>query len=179
MTLEVPTGRPCRVGDRKTVTEEGGPASTVMIPRTDRQTQTYIARQGGGVCSCHAWPWSYDHRPSHPYNAGTEHVGFSPTRQTLPAPSAKRREVIGESHEGPEAFLVILLRFALLVSPTKNIGPIQHDAIKTVSSTRSRSFWYMLCRETSFSSRPPCCDSISEAQSTSISKQKIKPTRAI
>ena len=28
-------------------------------------------------------------RPSHPYNAGTEHVGFSPTSQTLLAPSAK------------------------------------------------------------------------------------------
>ena len=42
----------------------------------------------------------YDPRPSHPYNAGTEYVGFSPTRQTLPAPSAKRREVFGESHEG-------------------------------------------------------------------------------
>ena len=38
-------------------------------------------------------------RPSHPYYAGTEHVGFSPTRQTLLAPSAKRREVFGESHE--------------------------------------------------------------------------------
>ena len=38
--------------------------------------------------------------PSHPYYAGTEHVGFSPTRQTLLAPSAKRREVFGESHEG-------------------------------------------------------------------------------
>ena len=25
----------------------------------------------------------YDRRPSHPYNAGTEHVGFSPTKQTL------------------------------------------------------------------------------------------------
>ena len=34
-------------------------------------------------------------RPSH-----TEHVGFSPTRQTLLAPTAKRREVLGESHEG-------------------------------------------------------------------------------
>ena len=32
----------------------------------------------------------YDHRPSQPHNAGTEHVGFSPTRQTLLAPSAKR-----------------------------------------------------------------------------------------
>ncbi|CAN0422214.1 unnamed protein product, partial [Laminaria digitata] len=42
----------------------------------------------------------YYHRPSHPYNAGTEHVGFSPTRQTSLAPSAMRREVFGESHEG-------------------------------------------------------------------------------
>ena len=32
--------------------------------------------------------------------AATEHVGFSPTRQTLLAPSAKRREVFGESLEG-------------------------------------------------------------------------------
>ena len=29
-----------------------------------------------------------------------EHVGFSPTSQTLLALSAKRREVFGESHEG-------------------------------------------------------------------------------
>ena len=36
--------------------------------------------------------------PSHPYYAGTEHVGFSPTRQTLLAPSANRRgELFGES----------------------------------------------------------------------------------
>ena len=40
-----------------------------------------------------------DHKPSHPYNAGAEHVGFSPTRQTLLAPSAKRREVFGESQK--------------------------------------------------------------------------------
>ena len=33
------------------------------------------------------------------YYAGTEHVGFSPTRQKLLAPSAKRREVLGELHE--------------------------------------------------------------------------------
>ena len=39
-------------------------------------------------------------RPSRPYYAGTEHVGFSPTRQTSRAPSTKRREVFGESHEG-------------------------------------------------------------------------------
>ena len=36
----------------------------------------------------------------HPYNAGTEHAGVSPTRQTLLSPSAKRREVFGEAHEG-------------------------------------------------------------------------------
>ena len=42
----------------------------------------------------------YDDRPPHPYNAGTEHVGFSLTRRTLLAPSAKRREVEGEPHEG-------------------------------------------------------------------------------
>ena len=39
-------------------------------------------------------------RPSHPYNAGTGHVRFSPTMQTLLVPSAKDREVFGESHEG-------------------------------------------------------------------------------
>ena len=53
-----------------------------------------------GVYSVCAWPSCYDHRPSHPYYAGTEHVGFSPTKQTLLAPSAKRRVVFGESHEG-------------------------------------------------------------------------------
>ena len=31
-------------------------------------------------------------------NARTEHVGFSPTRQTFLAPRAKRREAFGESH---------------------------------------------------------------------------------
>ena len=41
-----------------------------------------------------------DRRPPQPYNAGTEHVGFSQTRQIKLAPRAKRREVSGESHEG-------------------------------------------------------------------------------
>ena len=50
--------------------------------------------------ACHDRPSSHDHRPSHPYNVGTEQVGFSPTRQALHAPSAKRREVLGGSHEG-------------------------------------------------------------------------------
>ena len=48
----------------------------------------------------YAWLYSYDRRSSHPYNAGTEHVGLSPTRQTLLAPSVKHiDEVFGESHE--------------------------------------------------------------------------------
>ena len=40
-----------------------------------------------------------DNRPSHLYNTGTERVGFSPTRQALHTPSAKRCEVFGESHD--------------------------------------------------------------------------------
>ena len=40
------------------------------------------------------------HTPSHPCNPGTEHVGFSLTRHTLLAPSAKRCGVSGASHEG-------------------------------------------------------------------------------
>ena len=35
--------------------------------------------------------------PRIPADAGPGHVGFSPTRQTLLAPSAKRLEVFGES----------------------------------------------------------------------------------
>ena len=54
----------------------------------------------GRVYSACAWPKAYDHIPSHLYYARTEHVEFPPTRQTLLAPSAKRREVFGEPHEG-------------------------------------------------------------------------------
>ena len=53
----------------------------------------------GGVYSVCAWPKWYDHRPSHPYYAGTGHVGFSPTRQAMLAPPTIRREVFGGSHE--------------------------------------------------------------------------------
>ena len=35
------------------------------------------ASNGGRSTHYHAWPQSYDHRSSRPYNAGTEHVGFS------------------------------------------------------------------------------------------------------
>ena len=70
----------------------------------------YKERQSGRgeVYSISYMGVSYDHRPSHPYNTGTEHVGFSPTRQSLLAPSARQREVFGESHKG----CCILLRTA-------------------------------------------------------------------
>ena len=48
--------------------------------------------------SCMAVKWHV--WPQHAYNTGTGHVGFSPTRQTLLAPSEKRREMFGDSHEG-------------------------------------------------------------------------------
>ena len=57
-------------------------------------------RGGGCTLDVHGWPSSYDHRSSHSYMAGTEHVRFSPTRVILFAPSAKRRDVSGESLEG-------------------------------------------------------------------------------
>ena len=38
--------------------------------------------------------------PRIPIKAGATHVGVLPTRQTFLAPSAKRREVSGESNEG-------------------------------------------------------------------------------
>ena len=57
--------------------------------------------QGGAILThYHAWLQSYGHRPSHPYDDGTEHAGFSPIRQTSLARSAKLRDVLGESHEG-------------------------------------------------------------------------------
>ena len=46
-------------------------------------------------------------RPSHPYNAGTEHVGFSQTRQALLVYQARSavRWVFGKLHEG-EGFIL-------------------------------------------------------------------------
>ena len=48
----------------------------------------------------------HDHRPSHPYNTGMEHVGLSPTGQIALAPIAKLRGVFGESHEGVSCILL-------------------------------------------------------------------------
>ena len=42
----------------------------------------------------------YENRPSHTHNAGMEHVGVSPSRQTSRASSAKLCETFGESQEG-------------------------------------------------------------------------------
>ena len=58
------------------------------------------ATEGGGVlnnfaCHSHIWPFT-----SHPYKAGTEHAGFLPDQARNQSPSAKRRDVFVESHEG-------------------------------------------------------------------------------
>ena len=47
----------------------------------------------------------YGHRPSHPYNAGKEHVGFSPTRQTLRAPRGGGGTKMGRGTHSPPFFL--------------------------------------------------------------------------
>ena len=54
--------------------------------------------QGGGV-KVRGDVFAFMHRLSHRYHAETEYVGFSPTRQALLAPSAKRSEVSSEWHE--------------------------------------------------------------------------------
>ena len=68
-----------------------------VVPDVDLSTDSAKERFFCGHCNTGE---SYGHRPSHRYNAATEDIGFSSTRQTLPATSAKRREVLGESHEG-------------------------------------------------------------------------------
>ena len=68
--------------------------------REERGRGVESEKAGRGAQFVHDRSRIHDHRPSHPYYAGTEHVGFSPIRQTLLAPSAKRREALGESHKG-------------------------------------------------------------------------------
>ena len=64
-------------------------------------TATIAQGRGGGgcthnlACNSHICPLT-----SHPYKAGTEHAGFSPDQARNQSPSAKRRDVFGESHEG-------------------------------------------------------------------------------
>ena len=65
------------------------------LPVRDRENvnenHRHITSEGGGCIHYHV------HGPSHPYNAGTEHGGFSPTGQTFLAPSVQRREVCSAS----------------------------------------------------------------------------------
>ena len=54
-----------------------------------------------GVDSCHAWPSSYDHKPSHPYNAGIKRVGFFTDQADIACTKHEERgEVLSESGEG-------------------------------------------------------------------------------
>ena len=56
----------------------------------------------------------------HLYNTGAKHVGFSPTKQTLLAPSAKRRDVFGDRMTGelhPTKGPLVWCRLRHLVRP--------------------------------------------------------------
>ena len=59
----------------------------------DRGRRWGIGGGGGGraFIILHVSSVKTMHRPSHSYNAETEHVEFSPTRQALLAPSCARR----------------------------------------------------------------------------------------
>ena len=63
-----------------------------------RDVRISRGRRGGVLMIMHAIVI----RPltSHPSKAGTEHAGFSPDQARTQSPSAKRRGVFGESHEG-------------------------------------------------------------------------------
>ena len=63
-----------------------------------RLHETHTTAKDGGSNLFHGYRSLPDHRPSHPYYARTEHVGFLPTGQTSRVPSAKRRDVFGELH---------------------------------------------------------------------------------
>ena len=93
---------------RKTCNNDLPPSSKCMCLRSPEEIALLggIGRshRGGGWRVCaryHTWPWPYGHGPSPLYNAGTEHVGFSPTRQILLTPRAKCREVFGEGKLHP------------------------------------------------------------------------------
>ena len=82
--------------------------STIDHASLSRQGGAQAGRGGGGgvldrrdVSDLMHRPSRMTIRPSHPYNAGTEHVRCSPTRQTLIACTKReaKREVFGESHE--------------------------------------------------------------------------------
>ena len=59
---------------------------------------------------------SLNHSRSHPYNAGTEHVGFPPTRQTLLALSAKGRVFAQVTQNLGLGVIVMICAFPVAVS---------------------------------------------------------------
>ena len=67
-----------------------------LVASAERGSEHPLAKVRTGYSSYRASPYcsSSDHSPSLPY-AGTDHVGFSPTRQALVAPSAKGRVCVG------------------------------------------------------------------------------------
>ena len=62
-----------------------------LVASAERGSEHPLAKVRRGYSSYRASPYcsSFDRSPSLPYDAGTDHVGFSPTRQTLVAKSAK------------------------------------------------------------------------------------------
>jgi len=69
-------------------------------------------KEGWGVYSCHAWPSSYDHRPSYSFNDVAEHVRLSPTRQKFLEPNVGL-------HDGCFGVAVVIMLFCLMFcSPT-------------------------------------------------------------
>ena len=67
-----------------------------------RRMNRFLEVGGGGMGCAHVMHGRgrMTMEPCIPTMPGRSTSGFSPTKQTLPAPTAKRREVLGESHEG-------------------------------------------------------------------------------
>ena len=83
-----------------------------------------------------AWPQACDQRYPHPYNARTEHVGFSLNRQALLAISAKRREALGESHDRREGYLECAGTLASSTPRRGSVNKTTRDAKESVSSAK-------------------------------------------
>ena len=106
-------------------------ARTQSQERNVNTLNTLSAHDGvGAMYSFHTQPNSYDHKPSHPYNARTEHVGFSSTWQTSRAPSAKRREMFwgggGATAQTPtyQRSLAVRLSHSMHLVPGHPVHPV-------------------------------------------------------
>ena len=83
------------------ITEKLLPSSTHFIffrHLTSNYSPKDTLNSGGGVHIVMYGRSGMTIDPRIPYNARTQHVGFSPTRQTLLAQSAKRRGVLSLIH---------------------------------------------------------------------------------